>query len=879
MNPKSSIGTPYSTYDINVPQLYANVDRERAKQMGVALGDIYDTMQVNLGSLYVNDFSKFGKTYQVVVQADAPYRADAEAITALKTRNSAGEMVPLGALMKVEPTFGPTRVTRYNGYPSADINGAAKPGFSSGQAEAEIESLLKRTLTRGISYEWTELTYQDRLTRDITLPGTAIKVPVLAAVMMIAVLLVILVLSAQYESWSLPMVIVLIVPMCVLAALFGVWLSHFPPFMQPGDLNIFTQVALVVLVGLACKNAILIVEFAKDLEEQGEALHRCRDPRLPHAPAGPILMTSIAFCAGVLPLIFGSGAGSEMRRAMGIAVFSGMLGVTIFGIFLTPVFYVLLRARSGAKARASARGACIHRLAGSGQHRCEGRAPARWTHARGDAVMTRRLLRASIALVVIAIALAACAVGPDYRAPAIALDASYLNAGATAVNAAAPDKDIATFWRGFADPALSQLVERALAANGDVRIAQARLRESRALLQGANAELLPEVDASADVSRSLTPEFQLPGTTRSQRTATVYDGAFTASWELDFFGRHRRASEAAAARVDASAAGVAAVGTSIAAEVARNYLELRGLQQRKRVADESIANQRDTLRLTETRLEFGRGTRLDVSRARSLLASTEATLPALQAAIDRGAYRLATLTAQSPRAVIDQLASGAQVLPSLPVTDLGALPVGTPEQLLRRRPDLVQAERQLAAATADIGVVTADLFPRVSLSGLIGLAGVRVGSLGDSGTQQYSLGAGLTWPVLDFGRVRSRIAASRARAEQQLAGYEQSVAVALEETEGALTQFSRNAQQSERLAVAAAQADEAARLAAVRFDAGSADFLTVLDAQRQALATRDTLVQAQVGQATALVAVYRALGGGWPVESAALARAPSGPSS
>ncbi len=361
-NPQSSIGTPFSTYDINVPQLFANVDRVRAKQMGINLADIYDTMQVNLGSLYVNDFSKFGKTYQVIVQADAPYRADAEAITALKTRNKAGEMVPLGALMTVAPTFGPTRVTRYNGYPSADINGAAKPGFSSGQAEAEIETLLQRTLPRGMSYEWTELSYQDRLTRDLAIPGTGIKLPILAAVMLIAVLLVVLVLAAQYESWTLPMAIVLIVPMCVLAALFGVWISQFPPFMQPGDLNIFTQVALVVLVGLACKNAILIVEFAKDLEEHGEALmdailHACR-MRL-----RPILMTSIAFCAGVIPLILGSGAGSEMRRAMGIAVFSGMVGVTVFGIFLTPVFYVLLRGRRAVRLkRASAR------TAGGGTH-------------------------------------------------------------------------------------------------------------------------------------------------------------------------------------------------------------------------------------------------------------------------------------------------------------------------------------------------------------------------------------------------------------------------------------------------------------------------------------------------------------------------------
>ncbi|MDQ3260487.1 MAG: efflux RND transporter permease subunit, partial [Pseudomonadota bacterium] len=203
-NPKSSIGTPYSTYDINVPQLFANVDRTRAKQMGVELNDIYDTLQINLGSLYVNDFARFGKTYQVIVQADAPFRADAQAITQIKTRNNKGEMVPLGALMKVEPTFGPTRVTRYNGFPSADINGAPNPGFSSSEAEGEIEKLLT-ALPRGMSYEWTELSYQDRLTRDAAIPGTTAKIPTLAAVLVLSLILVILVLAAQYESWSLPL--------------------------------------------------------------------------------------------------------------------------------------------------------------------------------------------------------------------------------------------------------------------------------------------------------------------------------------------------------------------------------------------------------------------------------------------------------------------------------------------------------------------------------------------------------------------------------------------------------------------------------------------------------------------------------------------------
>jgi multidrug efflux system outer membrane protein len=473
----------------------------------------------------------------------------------------------------------------------------------------------------------------------------------------------------------------------------------------------------------------------------------------------------------------------------------------------------------------------------------------------------RRLALSSAAIGVL-LALGACAVGPTYTAPPSTLDPAFVNAGATATRSDAPGADIASFWRGFNDPALSQLVERALAANGDIRVAQARLQEARATLQGADAERMPNIGAVADATRALAPEVQFPGTSRSQRTGTVYDAGFTANWELDFFGRNRRASESAAAQVEASQAGVHAAQTAIAAEVARNYLELRGLQQRYEVARQSLGNQGDAVRLTEARLDAGRGTRLDVARARGLLDSTEATLPALQAAIDRTAYRLATLTAQPLRGVAADLAKP-QPLPSLPVTDLAALPIGMPSQLLQRRPDIVAAERQLAAATAAIGVATADLFPRVSLTGLIGLASGRLADLGRGNAQQYSLGAGLTWPLLDFGRVRSRIGASEARAQQSLAVYEQTVLTALEETEGALTQFTRTAQQTERLASAARHAEDAMRLARVRFDAGAVDFLVVIDAERQALSSRDALVQSQVNQATSLVSVYRALGGGW----------------
>ena len=339
-NPQSVLTQVFSNYEINVPQLYADIDRTRAKQMGVNLTDIYDTMQLYLGSLYVNDFNRFGKTYQVIVQADAPYRADAASITQLKTRNSRGEMVPLGALMKVVPTFGPVSVTRHNGFYAADVNGAPKPGYSSGQAQAEIERVLAASLPRGITYDWTELVYQEKIAGNTMI-----------YIFPLCVLLVFLVLTANYESWTLPLAIILIVPLCIFSAILGVWLSGFSGI--PADNNIFTQIAFVVLVGLACKNAILIVEFARDLEARGEStldavLHACR-MRL-----RPILMTSVAFCAGVIPLILGSGAGSEMRRAMGIAVFSGMLGVTSFGIFLTPVFYVLLRSLNRSRKPAGA---------------------------------------------------------------------------------------------------------------------------------------------------------------------------------------------------------------------------------------------------------------------------------------------------------------------------------------------------------------------------------------------------------------------------------------------------------------------------------------------------------------------------------------------
>lgn len=466
----------------------------------------------------------------------------------------------------------------------------------------------------------------------------------------------------------------------------------------------------------------------------------------------------------------------------------------------------------------------------------------------------------------LAAALAGCALGPEHQRPASTLDAGFIAAGSSSVDAAATPPDIATFWRRFNDATLSALVERALAANGDVRIAQARLQEARANQGEADAAARPGLGVDAGVTRAIRPITQQPGASRSERTGTTYDTGFIANWELDLFGRYRRGSEAAAARTDASLASLHAAHTSVAAEVARNYLDLRGLQQRLRIAEAALLNQREALRITEARVDAGRSTPLDQARARNLVASTEAALPALQNGIERTVFRLATLTARPPRALLAELATPA-ALPGLPVTDLARLPLGTPEQWLLRRPDLIAAERELAAATATIGVARSELFPRLSLSGLLGLNAATFSNLPKRESMLYSLGVGLTWTPFDLGAIRARIGATEARAQQSLAAYEQAVAVALEETEGALSSYTRNAQGAERQAMAAGHAQEAARLARLRYGAGAADLSVVLDAERQALAGEDVLMQAQTATAAALVNVYRALGGGWDAAS------------
>lgn len=465
-------------------------------------------------------------------------------------------------------------------------------------------------------------------------------------------------------------------------------------------------------------------------------------------------------------------------------------------------------------------------------------------------------LAKKLSVLAVSAVLAACAVGPDYKQPEIAAPDQFVNASDAAgqFSRAAVESD---FWKAFGDEQLNTLVEAALKANHDIRIATARLREARALRGEARLDLAPTVTASGGRTDARVSERQAPLASVS-RDQDYYDAGFDAFWELDFFGRVRRGVEASSAQVQAAEAGVYSTQVSITAEVARNYFELRGSQQRLAVAQRNAENQRETLRITTARLDAGRGTQLDTSRAQAQLSATLATIPDFESSITRSILRLGVLVGKSPEALIPQLSS-VQKLPTLPATQS----IGTPELLLRRRPDIRVAERELAAATAQIGVAVGDLFPRISFVGRWGFDAIDSGDLGNDGSEAYSFGPSIRWAAFDLDRVRQRIKQREAATDRALARYEQTVLQALEETDASMTAYVKAKVKQAHLQDSTTASLQAVTLARARYESGVADFLTVLDAERSALTAEDQLALSETQTATALLATYKALGGGF----------------
>ena len=451
------------------------------------------------------------------------------------------------------------------------------------------------------------------------------------------------------------------------------------------------------------------------------------------------------------------------------------------------------------------------------------------------------------------LALTACAIGPNYVKPDTRVSDQFGNFNAAAFT---QDQTVTKFWSLFSDDLLDTLVSDALTANHDLRIALSRFNEARALRRQSKFDLFPTVTASGGYTKQRLTEEQaalLPS-----RNQTFYDAGFDAIWELDLFGRVRRGIEASNAAAESAEASLRDAQVIVVAEVVRTYLELRGQQGRLAVARRNVENQRESLNLANVRLDAGRGTELDTSRAQAQLSTTLASISPLEAAVASSIHRLSVLTGRQPVELRDRLTE---------VRDLPAVPavtaIGNPTDLLRRRPDIRVAERNLASATARIGVAIGDLFPIVSFTGNVGYAAGRSGDLGNSGTDTFLIAPGITWAAFDLGRVRTRISGARARADGALAGYEKAVLGALEETETALVFHARAKERLTYITAAADASASASRLARARYEGGISDFLQVLDAERTQLEAEDALAQSRTEVATSWVAVFKALGGAW----------------
>lgn len=472
----------------------------------------------------------------------------------------------------------------------------------------------------------------------------------------------------------------------------------------------------------------------------------------------------------------------------------------------------------------------------------------------------------------VAATLAGCAVGPNYHRPTTHVEKQFPTGSAAqgASQQAVASSDIYShapaqteFWKQFDDPVLDSMVSDALTANYDLRIALGRLVQARALRNQSLFDLAPTVTASAGYSKQRTPAVENPF--GGPYITKLYDAGFDATWELDFFGGVRRGIQARNAELEGEVANLHDAQVSVIAEVARNYFELRGEQTQLAVARANVKNQQQVLGLAQAELQAGSGTDLDVARAQSQLSTTLSTIGPLEAAVSRSIHRLGVLTGRDPDALTGVL-SAPHGLPPLPPI----IPVGTPEELLRRRADIRAAERNVAASTALVGVAISNLFPKVTFTGSFGYAAAEPADFGSSGSRSYSIGPGITWAAFDLGRVRAQIAGARAGAVISLDQYHQTVLNALEETEDALVTHARERDQLRNAEDAARASATAAKLAQIRYKGGMVDFLSVLDAERTELQTEDALAQSRTAAATSLIAVYKALGGGW--ETAPLPR-------